>query len=260
MLISLPTLCSKYGIKDIRILHIGAHKAEERDAYKERNVSKVIWIEADPKLAAHIESTISANNDAFESEEVINVAAFDADDEKVKFNISNSTQSSSLLDFGTHSQSHPEIKMDHTITVTTKRIDSLARERPDLLKDINFAALDIQGAEHAALKGFGELLKQLKWVYTEVNRREVYQGNGMIWDIDRLLLQYGFYRKETHFTWESWGDAFYEKQSDTTLPSRLIYQTRLRIQYLTWMVLDISIVRSLIRVLRKMKHSLLNRG
>ena len=256
MLISLSTLCSTYGIKDFGVLHIGAHKAEERDSYKECGASKVVWIEANPDLAAHIDNMISENTEVFETEVVINLAAFDADDDEVDFNVSSSTGSSSLLDFGTHSESHPEIKMDHKIAVATKRIDSLARERPHLFKDIDFATLDIQGAEHAALKGFGDILKQFKWVYAEVNRREVYKGNGMIWDIDRLLLQYGFFRKQTHFTWESWGDAFYEKQAHISSLSRLAYQTRLRLQYLIWAVLDLQVVRFSIRSLRKIKHSI----
>lgn len=259
MIIKLATLCSKYGINKFAVLHIGAHQAQERDSYQQCGASKVVWIEAIPGLASELEKRISSTDPVFSSEKVFNIAAFDTDNEEVEFNVSNLTQASSLLEFGTYQESHPEIKMEQKITVTTRRIDSLAREHPHLFKDLNFATLDVQGVEHTVLHGFGESLTQFKWIFVEVNRREVYQGGCMIWDIDRLLLQFGFFRHETHFTRDSWGDAFYEKRSEISSVSRFVYQTKLRIQYLIWTVIETSPVKFSIQLLRQMKYQILSK-
>ena len=69
--------------------------------------------------------------------------------------------------------------------------------------------MDIQGAELLALNGFKEGLKNINYIYLEVNEVEIYKGCPLIGDIDEFLEDLGFERKETHITVQEWGDAFY---------------------------------------------------
>lgn len=77
--------------------HIGAHECEELDFYKKLglNDTDIIWIDAIPsKVNEAINKGIP---------NVYNAVITDKDNEDVTFNISNNIQSSSVLEFGTHS-------------------------------------------------------------------------------------------------------------------------------------------------------------
>jgi hypothetical protein len=64
-----------------------------------------------------------------------------------------------------------------------------------------------------AFKGMGHLLGQFKWVYTEVNKQNTYEGCALIEDLDFYLLKYGFERAETgQWVADTWTDALYVKK------------------------------------------------
>lgn len=80
---------------------------------------------------------------------------------------------------------------------------------PHLSEGLDFLNMDIQGAELKALRGMGDILKQFKWAYLEVNKAELYKGCALVEDIDLYMLSYGFRRVETSWTGAMWGDALY---------------------------------------------------
>ena len=70
--------------------------------------------------------------------------------------------------------------------------------------------MDLQGAEMLALKGLGDSINNLDYIYTEVNRLNVYEECSNIHDIDDFLSLQGFRRATTRWQWiEGWGDALY---------------------------------------------------
>ncbi|MFC1688675.1 FkbM family methyltransferase [Pseudomonadota bacterium] len=215
MLINFSSLREKYSIKPNGVLHIGAHIGEERDEYKSCGFKKVIWIEANPELAAALSEKIEPFKHDFESECVLTAAISEVENEAASFFVTNNFQSSSLRKFGSHELFYPDIKVKETITVSTRRIDRIFDETPELAEGLTFANLDIQGMELEALKGFGKYLDQFDWIYTEVNRNEVYRDSSLVWDIDLHLLKRGFLRVETKWTQAEWGDAFYERHKLT---------------------------------------------
>ena len=76
---------------------------------------------------------------------VFPVAVSDTDG-TASFNIaSNNGESSSLLNLGTHSQLFPEVTMQGTIEVPTRRLDSVLAEHR--LKPPDTMIIDVQGAE-----------------------------------------------------------------------------------------------------------------
>jgi hypothetical protein len=48
MLISLDNLSKKYEMFAKGVLHVGAHKVEERTTYASVGIKRVLWIEANP--------------------------------------------------------------------------------------------------------------------------------------------------------------------------------------------------------------------
>jgi FkbM family methyltransferase len=91
--------------------------------------------------------------------------------EKVRFNISNNGQSSSLLDFGLHTTFHPDVHYVAFFNTETKLLKNIL---PSYNIHYNFLNLDIQGVELKALKGMEEYLPNVDYIYTEVNSDYVY--------------------------------------------------------------------------------------
>lgn len=207
MLISFSTICQKYGFLPSGIIHIGAHEMEERQDYLSHNVKKIIWIEGNPELSEKCSKLINP-----EEEKVINALVYSENDKEFEFKITNNSQSSSILEFSKHKEYHPHVEFVNSITMKSRRVDSILIESGVIPGEFDFVNLDIQGVELQALKGFGKYLDTVKYIYTEINSGEVYKGNDTLEDMDSYLIDKGFYRAETYLTPYEWGDAFYIKK------------------------------------------------
>jgi FkbM family methyltransferase len=182
------------------VLHIGAHTGEEIDLYQNLTSGPVIWVEAQGELCEVLKKRIPSNH------KVINATVFSENGIKKHFLITNNSQSSSLLALGTHKIDYPGVVVVKTLEVVTTRLDSLIslEEMP------NFLNLDIQGTELDAIKGLGFLINQVNCIYTEVNRKFVYEKCTLVHDLDLYLHNYGFSRVSTRWiVGKGWGDAVY---------------------------------------------------
>jgi hypothetical protein len=61
-------------------------------------------------------------------------------------------------------------------------------------------------------KGAPNLLKKVNFIYTEINREELYKGCVLIDELDNYLETFGFKRVLTKWTEFNWGDALYVKK------------------------------------------------
>ena len=200
MLIPLHDLVRKYNIQFKGILHVGAHECEELNDYEryiQRN--KILWVEALPnkvKLCKQRYPNVLIEN-AIVSDTV----------EKVRFNVSNNGQSSSILEFGLHSTFHPDVRYVSSFESETKLLKDVISKYNI---DYNFLNFDIQGVELKALKGMKEYLNRVDYLYTEVNSDYVYKDCALIGELDEYLLKFGLVRVETKWCENfRWGDAFY---------------------------------------------------
>lgn len=201
MLILLDELIQKYNISFKGILHVGAHECEEIQMYEKYITrDKILWVEG---MADKVELCKKKNPNV-----LIENAVISDKNEKVKFNISNNGQSSSILDFGLHSMYHPSVEYIKSYEVETKLLKDIICNY-DI--DYNFINLDIQGVELKALKSMEEYLHKIDYIYTEVNSDYVYKDCSIVTEIDEYLKQFGFKRAETCWTQFKWGDAFYVK-------------------------------------------------
>ena len=208
MLIKFDDIVKKYG-RPIGIIHIGAHLMEERIDYLNHGLNNTIWIEANP----HVFNKISFINDGSYYEKAFNYAISDTDDNIVKLNITNNGQSSSILELDKHKIHHPHIFVSDVVQVATKRMDTLIKENNIDISNYDFLNLDIQGAELLAIKGFGDNIKNIKYIYTEINSNTLYKDCALVQDIDDYLYTFGFERVETSMTEFEWGDALYIKNN-----------------------------------------------
>jgi len=183
--------------------HIGAHECEELGFYNQLGVKNedVVWLDAIPSKVNEAINRGIPN--------VYNAVVTDKDDEDVTFNVSNNVQSSSVLEFGTHSQEHPWVVYVDTIKQKSITIDTFFERNNIDASKYNFWNFDIQGAELLALKGAVNSIKHAKAIYLEVNEKELYKGCGLITEIDEFLAKYNFKRVLTNMTIHAWGDALY---------------------------------------------------
>jgi len=184
-------------------IHIGAHYAEEKKWYTENNINNVIWIEANPTYYNIIKNNVG--ND------LIIISGVGSENKKESFNISNNGQSSSLLELGSHKIHHPDVFYTNKIDIEIKRMEELYSEYKLSPTEYNFLNMDIQGYELEALKGFGGLLNNFDYIYSEINTEEIYVGCSLVTDIDLFLKKFNFIRVETKITNWGWGDDFYIK-------------------------------------------------
>ena len=193
-------LFAKYGIKPKGVLHIGANVGEEAPVYEQLGIKKQIWIEGNPEIFLKLKQNISHNPQAVALNYVI------GDENKpITFHVANNgSQSSSVLELGTHKKQHPDVHFVRDIETTMHRIDSLELD----LVNVDFLNIDLQGFEAQALRGMGDLLRQFKWAYIEVNKDDVYKGCMQIDSMDLFMIGNGFRRVETKWV-GAWGDALY---------------------------------------------------
>ena len=182
---------------------MGANVGEEAPVYLELGIKRQVWIEANPEIYQKLKVNISANPEA----EALNYCISDRY-EKVKFHVSNNgSQSSSILELGTHLIAHPEVNYIKEIEMDAIPLNDLSID-----KSLDFLNIDLQGAELKALRGMGNLLHQFKWGYLEVNKEELYKGCALVGEIDSYLSGFGFRRVETKWAGNTgWGDALYIK-------------------------------------------------
>jgi FkbM family methyltransferase len=194
----------KYWLLDPRgTLHVGAHLGEEMSEYHKYGFDPVIWVEAQPDLATELASKVKSPSI------VLQAVAWSKDGEELQFKVTNNGQSSSVFEFGTHTEFYPEVAVESVQTMSSARLDSIL---PSDLKP-NFLNLDIQGAEYEALVGLGDLIQSFDYVYSEVNRAQVYAGIKQVAEIDGYLNSFGFIRVATYWTGAAWGDALYLRKS-----------------------------------------------
>jgi hypothetical protein len=187
-------------------LHIGAHECEELGFYAKLGLKSedLIWIDAMQHKVDQAKARGIPN--------VYQGVMSENDDEVVDFNISNNGQSSSMLEFGTHSTHHPHVHYIDKHQLLTQRVDTFFMKNALDARRYDFWNLDIQGAELLALKGGMESLKHVKAIYLEVNTEKVYKDCALIGDIDMFLGAFGFIRIRTEITEFNWGDALYVKE------------------------------------------------
>ena len=201
MFITVSELSRYWNISPTGVLHVGAHLGEEALDYEKFGWTPVIWVEAQPILVQKLNSRLDSSK-----HKVVEAAIWEEDGVPLKLHIASNSQSTSLLNFGSHADSYPQITFVSEIDVSTKRLDSIIRaeEMPNLIN------LDIQGVELSAIRSLGKLLHTVDYIYTEVNKSEVYEECTLVTDLDEYLLDKGFKRVTTRwYLKEGWGDALY---------------------------------------------------
>jgi FkbM family methyltransferase len=205
MLISFTQLRKKYNMNITGIIHIGAHYGEEIHEYIRNGIQDIVVFEPLSKNFDILSERMGDVNGNIQGHQV----ALGNENKIVTMYLSsNDQQSSSILKPKDHLTEHPYVSFEGTEEVEMKRLDEFN------IRGANFINIDVQGYELEVLKGGKETLNEVDYVYCEVNRGEMYEGNCMIGEIDDYLSSWNFKRVETFWpeTYYKWGDALYIKE------------------------------------------------
>lgn len=190
-----------------KILHIGANRGGEARVYAAHGIQGYL-VEAIPAIFEILRA-----NCAKAAGQTAIQACLDEDICSVEFNVSSNFASSSMLDLGRHAVAYPDVVYQKKITLQTQTTDGLIAQGvvPD---DIDFAVLDVQGAELKVLRGAAGLLSSpaLLGMMIEVSSDPLYAGGATYLDICRHLEPFGFYTKSVEFNEDGWGDALFVRR------------------------------------------------
>ena len=205
MLISLTNLFDKYNMNIKGIVHIGAHYGEEIQEYVDNGIQKITVFEP---LSRNFDVLTKRMQNVNADIQGHQVALGSKKGTATMFLSSNEAQSSSILKPKQHLELHPDVSFDGTEEVEVSLLDDYD------IGESNFINIDVQGYELEVFKGGTKTLEKVDYIYCEVNRGEVYEGNAMVEDLDEFLSTYGFERVETKWpeTYYTWGDALYIKK------------------------------------------------
>ena len=188
------------------IIHIGAHHGQEIEEYIQNGVQDILMFEPvsqNFKVLEEKMQSMNANIQAYQ------VALGNEDKKNVTMYLSdNNLISSSVLKPKVHLQLHPAVGFPGVEEVEMQKLDNFL----DDTKDFNFINMDVQGYELEVLKGGTETLKHVDYVYCEINRDELYEGNAFVEDLDEFLKYYDMERVETDWSGTLWGDALYVRK------------------------------------------------
>jgi FkbM family methyltransferase len=204
MLINFTKIFNKYKMNVKGIVHIGAHYGEEIQEYVNNGIQKITVFEPLSKNFDVLSQRLQNVNADIQGYQI---ALGSQKGTAVMYLSSNEAQSSSILKPKDHLEHHPDVFFDGTEEVEVGLLDEYD------IGDANFMNIDVQGYELEVFKGGKKTLEKIDYVYCEVNRGEMYEGNPLIEELDVHLGEYGFERVETHWpeTWYKWGDALYIK-------------------------------------------------
>jgi len=211
MLMGLDRL-KKYNLNVRGVYHIGAHTLEESDVYWNMGTNNVLWFEANKDLCDEYNSKLVGYTEDTKPK-LFNLLLSDTDDKEIEFHIMNHRECSSTLKMKTHLIHTPYVTIAKTIMMKTIRMETFIKNNSIDISKYNFINTDVQGTELNVLKGFGDVLNTIDYIYTEVNTAELYAGCCLMNEIDDYLHPYGFTRVETEMTPMEWGDAFYVKEN-----------------------------------------------
>jgi len=201
MLFNFSSLKIQYNLNIHGVIHVGGHWGEEIASYVSNGLEKIAIFEPIPENVKKIK--IEANK--YNTNILVFETALGASNGHSNINVSsNNALSSSLLTPKKHLSQYPDVVFTSQIPVTLSTLDSFQ------LLGFNFLNMDVQGYELEVLKGSKNTLHGIDYIYTEVNRDELYENNVYVEELDSFLHDYT--RVATDWLGHTWGDAFYVKK------------------------------------------------
>lgn len=188
------------GLELTRMVHVGAHLAQERHHYEGLGYRKILWIEGSQdvhtrladSLREHMAERAQAGKPAVEHLTACALLTDREGDEVPLREFSNDGMSSSIFAAtDTLKKRWPTLQETGRLQTTrTRTLDGLLAERA--FGPVDTLVVDVQGAELLVLEGAERTLAQVKAVVSEVSTQPLYDGGVLFPQLCAHLQARGF--------------------------------------------------------------------
>jgi len=176
------------------VFEIGSHIGIDSEKISEIVGSKIYGFEPDPR---NLEILTSKRSEFFHE---ISTLAISNNDGKSNFYLSSGTApeeyededmnrdwsaSNSLKLPRKHLDLHQWCKFDWCIEVETIKLDTYCKNKN--IDHIDFIWMDVQGAEDLVIEGMGDFKNNIRFIYTEYNNDDLYDGSPTLEKIVSML-------------------------------------------------------------------------
>ena len=176
-----------------RLIHIGAHLAEERHKYDLLGYTDVLWVEGAPATAARLRTILAEHATTSPARHRV-AEAIVTDTNGSMWQLieqSNDGASTSLYPLSKLGQERWGLQSTGATEATPSRtLDSLAEEFGILDADVLVA--DVQGAELLVFKGAERVLRSVRAVVSEISQATLYDGGVLLPELAAFLASRGF--------------------------------------------------------------------
>ncbi len=211
-----PYFLNKFSEDINGVVHVGAHLGQEVENYNKYNLKKIVLFEPQENIF----NQLLLNTEGLDNVDCFNLGLGSVNEKKTIYkSLENDGKSSSVLQPELHLSVQPNIKFDESEEIEIKRFDSLNIDALDLL------TIDVQGLELEVIKGFGNKLNSVNYIFSEINTKYLYKNNALVSDIDSYLYEFGFERIYTKLDpFKYYGDALYIQKTNKNYKKNTIKQ------------------------------------
>lgn len=199
----------------IGVVQVGASIGQEMKEFVDGGIRAGVFIEPLPEPFAHL-SRICEPIPNF-----IPIQALCAETTGKIYELriaSNGGQSSSILQPKNHLQLYPNINFKESVPISSITLDDVLKTTREngfqhVVDASKLLYMDCQGAEFQILRGASASLSNFDFIYTEVMRNELYQGQIHFLDYCHFLDAIGFALNDVYFQHpEQGGNALFIKK------------------------------------------------
>jgi FkbM family methyltransferase len=196
-----PTLKSLNLPAPTGVLQLGASYGQELQEFVNNGVRCGVFIEPLPAPYAHLAGLCKQVPNYV----AVNTLCADEAGRSFDFHVaSNGGMSSSILEPGTHLEINPGVQFGQVIQVTSTTVDQVAgflraNDHAATVDALDLLYMDCQGAEFKILQGAPGMLRQIKYIYTEVMRGDLYKNQVPFLHYCAFLEAVGFTLNDLHF-------------------------------------------------------------
>ncbi|MBV8380750.1 MAG: FkbM family methyltransferase [Paucibacter sp.] len=186
----------------VGVLQLGASYGQEMREFVDNGIRAGVFIEPLPEPFAHLKQTCGLIAPTFLP---VNALCADTSGRRYQFNVaSNAGMSSSILAPGSHLAVNPQVQFTHVIEIESSTVDELlqglaAQGQSHVTAALDLLFMDCQGAEFQILRGASRTLPQIKYIYTEVMRNELYKDQVPFLSYCHFLDAIGFTLNDVYF-------------------------------------------------------------
>ncbi|HZE91700.1 MAG TPA: FkbM family methyltransferase [Rhizobacter sp.] len=193
------------------VLQVGASYGQEMREFLENGIKAGVFIEPLREPFEHL-SSICMQLPNFVA---VNTLCTDESGKEYTFHLaSNGGQSSSILKPARHLEEFDYVKFESTTQLISNTLDNVTEflrnnGHAPVVGALDLLYMDTQGAELKILMGANRTLKDIKYIFTEVMRGDLYEGQAPFLQFCGYLDAIGFTLNNMYFNRNHAGDALF---------------------------------------------------